>query len=49
MTAAAIAGLLAVFEVIQELARYFIADGGLTDAEINKAFSKTIEPDESKK
>jgi len=47
LTAAAIAGLLAVAEVVQELARYFVADGGLTDDEINKAFSKSVEPHES--
>jgi len=40
LLAASIAGLLAVFEVIQELARYFIADGSITDSEINEAFSR---------
>ena len=40
--AASVAGVLAVFTVVEELARDFAADGGLTDAEINSAFSKAV-------
>ena len=40
--AASVAGVLAVFTVVEELARDFAADGGLTDGEINAAFSKAV-------
>ena len=40
--AASVAGVLAVFTVVEELARDFAADGGLTDAEINQAFSRAV-------
>ena len=40
--AASVAGVLAVFTVVEELARDFAADGGLTDEEINAAFSKAV-------
>lgn len=38
--AAAVAGLLATMDVIAELSRFYVADGKLTDSEINEAFSK---------
>lgn len=50
LTAASIAGLLAVAEVVTELARHFAADGGLSDSEINSAFAKAADnPDEDSK
>jgi hypothetical protein len=47
--AASIAGVLATFDVIAELARFYVADGKLTETEINKAFSKATKTDGDKK
>lgn len=43
VTAASVAGLLAVTVVFQDLARGFIKDGKLDKAEIDAAFSKAVE------
>jgi hypothetical protein len=40
--AASVAGVLAVFTVVEELARDFAADGDLTDKEIDSAFSQAV-------
>jgi len=51
--AASVAGVLAVFTVVEELARDYAADGGLTEDEINSAFSRAVSevetPEEKKK
>lgn len=46
--AAAVAGLLATMDVIAELSRFYVADGKLTDSEINQAFSKATKTDGKK-
>jgi hypothetical protein len=47
--AAAVAGLLATMDVIAELSRFYVADGKLTDKEINAAFSKATKAEGDKK
>lgn len=42
---ASIAGVLATFDVIAELARFYVADGKLTETEINTAFAKATKTD----
>jgi hypothetical protein len=46
--AAAVAGLLATMDVIAELSRFYVADGKLTDSEINQAFSKATKTEGNK-
>jgi len=46
--AAAVAGLLATMDVIAELSRFYVADGKLTDSEINEAFSKATKTEGKK-
>jgi hypothetical protein len=43
LTAASIAGLLAVAVVFQDLARAYLKDGKLTKAEIDEAFTKAAD------
>jgi hypothetical protein len=43
VTAASIAGLLAVAVVFQDLARAYLKDGKLTKAEIDEAFTKAAD------
>jgi len=43
ITAASIAGILAVSIVFQDLARAFLKDGRLTRAEVDSAFSKAAD------
>lgn len=45
ITAASVAGVLAVSIVFQDLARAFLKDGRLTKAEIDTTFSKAAEDD----
>jgi fatty acid desaturase len=40
--AASVAGVLAIFTVIEELSRDFAAHGSLTDSQIDEAFSKAV-------
>ena len=47
--AAAVAGLLATMDVIAELSRFYVADGKLTNIEINEAFSKATKTEGEKK
>jgi hypothetical protein len=47
--AAAVAGLLATMDVIAELSRFYVADGKLTNIEINEAFSKATKTEGDKK
>jgi hypothetical protein len=47
--AAAVAGLLATMDVIAELSRFYVADGKLTNMEINEAFSKATKTEGEKK
>jgi len=47
--AAAVAGLLATMDVIAELSRFYVADGKLTNVEINEAFSKATKTEGEKK
>jgi hypothetical protein len=42
VTAASVAGVLAVSIVFQDLARAFLKDGRLTKAEIDEAFGKAV-------
>jgi hypothetical protein len=46
--AAAVAGLLATMDVIAELSRFYVADGKLTDLEVNQAFSDATKSEEKK-
>jgi len=46
--AAAVAGLLATMDVIAELSRFYVADGKLTQTEINTAFTKATKTDGDK-
>jgi hypothetical protein len=46
ITAASVAGVLAVSVVFQDLARAFLKDGQLTKAEVDQAFSKVGKGDE---
>jgi len=46
ITAASVAGILAVSIVFQDLARAFLKDGRLTRAEVDEAFSKVAKNDE---
>jgi hypothetical protein len=43
ITAASVAGILAVSIVFQDLARAFLKDGRLTKAEVDSAFSKAAD------
>lgn len=43
ITAASVAGILAVSIVFQDLARAFLKDGRLTKAEVDATFSKAAE------
>jgi len=43
LTAASVAGILAVSIVFQDLARAFLKDGRLTKAEVDAAFSKVAD------
>lgn len=43
VTAASVAGILAVSIVFQDLARAFLKDGRLTKAEVNETFTKAAE------
>jgi hypothetical protein len=43
LTAASIAGLLAVAVVFQDLARAYLKDGKLTKSEIDEAFTKAAD------
>lgn len=43
VTAASVAGILAVSIVFQDLARAFLKDGRLTKAEVDETFSKAAE------
>ena len=45
ITAASVAGILALAVVFQDLARAFLADGKLTKAEVNDIFKKAAEDD----
>lgn len=45
VTAASVAGILALAVVFQDLARAFLADGKLTKAEVNEIFKKASEED----
>ena len=45
VTAASVAGILALAVVFQDLARAFLADGKLTKAEVNDIFKKAAEDD----
>lgn len=45
VTAASVAGILALAVVFQDLARAFLADGKLTKAEVNEIFKKAAEDD----
>jgi polysaccharide deacetylase 2 family uncharacterized protein YibQ len=45
VTAASVAGILALAVVFQDLARAFLADGKLTKAEVNEIFKKAAEED----
>ena len=45
ITAASVAGVLAVSIVFQDLARAFLKDGRLTKAEVDTTFSKAAEDD----
>lgn len=45
VTAASVAGVLALAVVFQDLARAFLADGKLTKAEVNEIFKKAAEDD----
>lgn len=45
ITAASVAGVLAVSIVFQDLARAFLKDGRLTKAEVDTAFSKAAKDD----
>ncbi len=47
--AAAVAGLLATMDVIAELSRFYVADGKLTNTEINQAFNKATKTEGDKK
>lgn len=47
--AACVAGLLATTDVIAELSRYYVADGKLTNKEVNKAFAKSTKAEGSTK
>ena len=40
--AASVAGVLAVFTVVEELARDYASDGNLSEAEIDSAFSRAV-------
>jgi len=40
--AASVAGVLAVFTVVEELSRDFAVHGSLTDSQIDEAFSKAV-------
>jgi hypothetical protein len=46
VTAASVAGVLAVSVVFQDLARAFLKDGKLSKAEIDEAFSRVSKTDE---
>jgi hypothetical protein len=45
VTAASVAGILALAVVFQDLARAFLNDGKLTKAEVNEIFKKAAEED----
>jgi hypothetical protein len=46
--AASVAGLLATMDVIAELSRFYVADGKLSEKEINHAFAKATKTEGTK-